>query len=74
MPNTRPLISTLNADVIERLIDVHGLAAVLHTTKRICEAKAEHIAEQNPNDEDIKTWEQCAGLIDLAQDEAEELP
>lgn len=54
-------------DTLEKLIDTHGLQAVIVSLSQICFEKAEHTQENWQDDKLAKLWEKNAKVLDTAQ-------
>lgn len=54
-------------DILEKLIDTHGLQAVIASLSQICFEKAEHIQENWQDDKLAKLWEKNAKVLATAQ-------
>lgn len=54
-------------EILEKLIDTHGLQAVLVSLSEICFEKASHTQENWQDDGLAELWEKNAKVLDTAQ-------
>lgn len=59
-------MTTDDQNTVERLIDAHGLFAVLDCLSGICGLKAEHLASNWQDTNAAKEWERAANALDKA--------
>lgn len=69
------LISTLNdkqdnlKDVLESLVDKHGVSYLVSTLAQVCYAKSDHLSSNWQDGEGAKSWEIIGELLDSLEEE-----
>jgi hypothetical protein len=56
------------SEMLEKLVDEHGLVNIAAELAQICSLKSQHIASNWQDDATARTWMNCSRIFDTASD------